>query len=66
MTDDQNGYVDIREQHPDYTTIPCIKCDGALYVQRSFAYNHDEWYCSDCKPEELRDVGGGCHVEVNL
>lgn len=61
-----NDYVDIREIHPDYTTIPCMECDGSLFVPLSFAFCNDEWYCSDCEPQKLKDIPTGPDVTVNL
>lgn len=63
MTED---YTDIRAIHPGYTTIPCKECGEPFYVQNSFAYNHDTWYCDSCLPEELKDVGYGPTVTVRL
>ena len=59
-------YVDVREIHPGYTTIPCMECSGQFHVQNRFAYNHDTWYCEDCKPDRLKNLGTGPHVTVRL
>ncbi|MFB1066458.1 hypothetical protein [Natrinema sp. H-ect4] len=59
-------YVDIRGIHPGYTTIPCKECEGDFYVQNSFAFNHDTWYCDDCKPEELKQLSTGPDVTVRI
>ena len=49
-------YTDIREMHPEWTKIPCRVCGEKFFVQKSFAYNHDDWYCDECKPEELKEA----------
>lgn len=58
-----NEYVDAREIHPEYTTVPCRECDADVIVSNRFAHNNDDWYCRDCKPERLTDVVTH-HVEV--
>ena len=63
------NYIDARDIHPDFTTIPCQECDAGFHVHNSFAYNHDTWYCPECLPEEIREATEsvlGHNVEVRL
>lgn len=53
---DLDDYVDVREIHPEFTTIPCMVCDNPFYVSQRFAYNHETWYCDNCLPEGLWEV----------
>ena len=62
MTD----YIDVRVITPGYTTIPCKECSEDFFVQNSFAYNHDTWYCDECLPEDLRNIHRPLRVEVNV
>lgn len=49
-------YVDVREIHPEFTTIPCMECDEHFYVTERFAHHHETWYCDSCLPEDLWEV----------
>ena len=61
----QQQYIDVREIHPDYTQVPCRDCDALVWVQQSFAYHHDEAFCSEHAPE-ISVLKGRRHVEVRL
>lgn len=52
MTD----YVDVREIHPEYTTVPCRECDRTIWVDRSFTHHHDEAFCHEHSP--LHETAG--------
>ena len=62
--DSTDDYVDAREELDGYKQIPCQDCDTQIWVPFDFFW--DEWYCRDCKPEELRDVHSGGNVTVRL
>ena len=60
------GYVDVREFHDQFTTIPCKECGEDFYVSLGFAVNYDTWYCDECKPEKLRNLNTGPNVTVRI
>lgn len=52
---DVSDYVDARELHPEYTTVPCQDCEESVRVAWDHRHSHNRAFCEGCGPLEWSD-----------